>query len=166
VVGFLGGRDYRKGYDRVVAAIARTKDAFLLAAGPGSEETWFSELEHRQRWCGHLDNVEDFLAALDVLLVPSRFEPFGLVCLEAAAAGVPVIATDEVGALPTVLQFGAGLRWNSDEPIAPLLATIMENEGEFGGAARQMATALTQEGQGRRLLDVYERVYEVSHTRP
>jgi glycosyltransferase involved in cell wall biosynthesis len=42
---------------------------------------------------GQRDDIPDLLAALDVLLVPSWEEPFGLVMVEAMAAGTPVIAT-------------------------------------------------------------------------
>lgn len=156
VVGFLGGLDYRKGYDRAVAAVAADPKAFLVAAGPGSEGASFPELGRRQRWWGQVTDVHDLLGALDVLLVPSRFEPFGLVCLEAAAAGIPVIATDEVGALATLTRFSAGLRWDPGEPLEPLLAAIRERRAQFEGASRTLAGTLTAERQGRRLLEIYE----------
>lgn len=158
VVGFLGGMDYRKGYDRAVAGVAAAENTFLLGAGPGTERSWFRELGERQRWCSQIAEVDDFLAAIDLLLVPSRFEPFGLVCLEAAAAGVPVIATDEVGALATVLQFGAGLRWEPAEPLAPLIAQIQRGRTAFRTAALRLAGTITAKTQGRRLLEVYDEI--------
>jgi glycosyltransferase involved in cell wall biosynthesis len=55
-------------------------------------------------YCGYVDRVEDIYHSSDILVVPSRWEePFGLICIEAGAAGLPVIATRQ-GGLPEVIE--------------------------------------------------------------
>ena len=53
-------------------------------------------LQERVSWLGEREDVPELVRALDILLLPSREEPFGRALIEAMALGVPVIAT-EVG---------------------------------------------------------------------
>jgi len=61
------------------------------------------EIFQRIKWLGVRTNVEDFMAAFDLCVVPSVIEPLGLVALEALAAGTPVVATD-TGGLPEIVE--------------------------------------------------------------
>lgn len=70
------------------------------------------ELQHliscdpRIRYCGYMEQVEDVYQTADIVVVPSRWEePFGLVCIEAGAASLPVVAT-RAGGLPEVIVDG------------------------------------------------------------
>ncbi|MFT3788739.1 MAG: glycosyltransferase family 4 protein [Tepidisphaeraceae bacterium] len=49
-------------------------------------------------FAGRSDRVSEFLAAADVLVLPSRFEPFGMVVVEAMLMGVPPIVSKACGA--------------------------------------------------------------------
>lgn len=60
-------------------------------------------LGDRVRWLGHRTDVRDILAAADLLLHPTSIEAFGLVLVEALAAGVPVVASNVEG-IPEVLE--------------------------------------------------------------
>lgn len=86
--------------DAIAAAREAGHDVGLTIVGEGSER---DALVERARSAGIADRVEfmgwrtdilPFLARAEVLLVPSRYEGYGLVIVEALAAGVPVIATD------------------------------------------------------------------------
>lgn len=60
----------------------------------------------RIRYCGYVERVEDIYRTTDILVVPSRWqEPFGLIAIEAGAAGIPVVATHS-GGLPEVIVDG------------------------------------------------------------
>ena len=59
--------------------------------------------DSRIRYCGYQARIEDYYQSSDVVVVPSRWEePFGLVIIEAGAAGKAVVAT-RVGGIPEVI---------------------------------------------------------------
>lgn len=66
-------------------------------------------LESCVHFLGQRDDMPDLLASLDVLLVPSWEEPFGLVMVEAMAVGTPVVATN-VGGPPEIIRDGVNGR--------------------------------------------------------
>lgn len=55
-------------------------------------------IQNRIMFLGARDNVERYYAASDIFLLPTLHEPFGTVCLEAAATGLPVIVSQGAGA--------------------------------------------------------------------
>lgn len=67
-------------------------------------------------WLGQTTKIEDFYKTLDVFVLTSDYEGFGLVLLEAMNAGVPVIARD-ISAIPEVLGTDHPGLVNSDNPI-------------------------------------------------
>lgn len=60
-------------------------------------------LWQRVKWLGRRNNVPEYLAAMDLLVVPSVEEPLGLVAVEGQAAGIPVVASD-TGGLPEIIE--------------------------------------------------------------
>jgi glycosyltransferase involved in cell wall biosynthesis len=108
----LGRIAARKGIEDVVALAQllreRHADARLrIVGGPGSWSDYTGLLEglpDAGEYAGRVEaaQVPDELARADVLLQASKYEPFGLTVGEALAAGVPVVATTEVGAIEGV----------------------------------------------------------------
>ena len=96
---------------RVFARVAAELPARLMLVGDGPDLGQAIDLARelgvldRVRLIGVVDDVAPYLRGADLLLLPSRNESFGLVALEAQAAGIPVIASD-VGGLPEVVQHG------------------------------------------------------------
>ena len=78
----------------------------IVGDGPLREnlEILASELgiAHSIFWVGRTDNVHDFLELMDVFILSSRYEGFGLVLLEALEHGLPIIAANN-SAIPEVL---------------------------------------------------------------
>jgi N-acetyl-alpha-D-glucosaminyl L-malate synthase BshA len=79
----------------------------LLLVGDGPERSSIEDLcrktcSHQNiRFFGRQEQMEEILAISDLFILPSQYESFGLVALEAMAAEVPVISTN-VGGLPEV----------------------------------------------------------------
>jgi glycosyltransferase involved in cell wall biosynthesis len=160
VVGYIGGLQERKGYKRLVPAIEADASLFLLMAGAYTDGFSTPLLGNRCRALGLVNDVASFYAACDVLAVPSLFEPLGLVAFEAAARGVPVIATEEVGALPHLLEFGAGIEWKPGRPLGEAARAAAENVQSMRRGAESMSRELSEQRQGQRLMAVYETILQ------
>jgi glycosyltransferase involved in cell wall biosynthesis len=158
VVGYLGGVQERKGYRRLITALAAVPNAYLLMGGQYTNGFQAPELQGRLKAVGLVSDTAGFYAACDVLAVPSLFEPLGLVAFEAAARGVPVVATEEVGALPLLAGYGLAWTWRADEPLAPLLRQAAAGADQVRRGALRMERDLSAEVYGRRLLELYQEV--------
>ena len=109
-VGRLGAR---KGLGLAFQALARLNDPNIefLIAGTGRHEERLRTLAAKLgvadqiRFLGYVSDEElpVLYSSADVFVLPSRYEGFGLVLLEAMACGTPVIGTD-VGGIPTVIE--------------------------------------------------------------
>lgn len=120
IVLFVGRFDSVKGIDRLVTAMTylRRVDSLrlVLVGGDGPTSPMTRRLQQQTRDLGVQDTVTfagrivqdrlpPYYSAADVLVVPSLYESFGLVGLEALACGTPVVATP-VGAMESILQQG------------------------------------------------------------
>jgi len=112
VVAAVGRLSRQKGLDVLLTAFpgvrARVPDAVLLLVGGGEQEAELRErvsaagLDPAVRFTGHVDAVQPYYAAADVVAVPSFFEGFCYTAVEAQALGRPVVATS-VSSLPEVV---------------------------------------------------------------
>jgi glycosyltransferase involved in cell wall biosynthesis len=161
VVGYLGGLDDRKGWRQLADGVALAEDAFLLFGGSGSKEFRDERLVGRCRTVGYLDDVRSFLAACDVLAVPSSFDPFAMVVTEAAAHGVPSITTPMVGAQVEVLNYRAGVSWDGSSRTFPgVLRAVAHDHSELSASALKLAGALSERRMAERLSGIWEEALE------
>ncbi|HWD73527.1 MAG TPA: glycosyltransferase family 4 protein [Solirubrobacteraceae bacterium] len=112
---------------------------------------------------GERSDIPQILAAVDVLLVPSWYEPFGRAAIEAMMMGVPVIATS-VGGIKEVISDGVdGLVLdprNAPAWAQAIVGLIADPERRRAMGARGRRRALRDFSPGRhaeQMLDVYER---------
>ena len=115
VLGMVCRLVEQKGIPYALEAMRRTRErypkAHLVIAGDGEKSDELRRLASalgiadRVHWLGWRSDAADLMAAFDLLLVPSLWEGFGLVLLEAMARRVPVIAS-RVGAIPEVIAHG------------------------------------------------------------
>jgi len=108
---FVGRFIERKGLDVLIDAFARVEggELWLVGDGPQRELTEAAAArDPRVRTLGHLQGapLEDAYRQTDVLVVPSLYEPWGLVVHEGLAHGLPVILTDQVGAGDDLIDDG------------------------------------------------------------
>jgi glycosyltransferase involved in cell wall biosynthesis len=155
LVGFLGGLDERKGYATVSAAVARMPTAHLLMGGPRSDGFVDNALGARLHVAGMLTDLRDFWASIDVLAVPSVFDPFSLVVTEASAHGIPSVVGPHVGAADLICHHGAGMVATPDS-FGQALETVTSRLAAFKHGAEAFAAALSEERQGALLLSHWE----------
>ncbi len=103
----------RKGLDLALQALGSTdRPAVLVVAGRPTRER-APNLLH----VGYRQDIEDLYRAVDCTLLPSRYEPFGLVSIESVLCGTPVIAADEAGCVE-VMRPPAVLPFRLDDPAS------------------------------------------------
>ena len=107
VIGGIGRVHSQKGWDVLCSAASLVReelpDAQFVVVGDGPElDELARESKVPVRFVGYHEQASALVRAFDMLVVPSRYEAFGFVALEAMYAGVPVIAS-EVGGLPEVV---------------------------------------------------------------
>lgn len=108
----------------------------------------------------HRDALADLFSAASVTIVPSFSEAFGLVALESAAAGTPVIAARVGGLAESVVEGVSGLLLGTREPRywATEIALLIEDEerrSTLGLSARTHAEKFTWAATAASLLGVY-----------
>ena len=120
IVLFVGRFAPLKGIDRLMEAVCYLQHhqrlRLVVVGGDGSDTPEFQNLKELARdfriqdgviFVGRIaqDKLPAYYSAADVLVVPSYYESFGLVALEALASGTPVVAT-KVGAMESILREG------------------------------------------------------------
>ncbi len=176
VLLFVGRIQALKGLDVAVAALAeldRAEAELIVVGGPsGAEGTTemakVHELIHDLGLAGQVRFVEPqphhllstWYRAADLVVVPSRSESFGLVALEAAACGRPVVAA-AVGGLRTVVDHGnTGFLVEDGHPraYADHVAQILDDDDlarSMGAAAAVRAGGYTWSTTAARLRRLY-----------
>jgi glycosyltransferase involved in cell wall biosynthesis len=145
VVGYLGGLDDRKGWRALADGVAGASHSFLLFGGSGSERFKDDRLSGRCRTVGYVDDLTEFMAACDVLAVPSSFDPCPLVVTEAAARSVPSITTGGVGGQDEVLKYRAGVSWDGQAgSFSSVVSAVAKNHRELATGADKLAEALSK----------------------
>jgi glycogen(starch) synthase len=136
LVLLIGRLVYEKGFqvalDALPGVIERLGRVRFLVAGSGTHE---AELKKQAKklglmkhgtflgWIGD-DVLHSLYRIADLCVVPSLYEPFGIVALEAMASGVPCIVADTGGLREVVPNFEVGLRFRGGSPRH--LATMIE----------------------------------------
>lgn len=158
---FMGGLWFEKGLPEVIEALAlMERPARLVVVGRGEREL-FSAMAHergvaeRVIFVPHVDRPQDYFAMADCLVHPYPVEPFGLVVLEAAACGLPVVAARSGVALDLIEEGVSGL-FVKREPadIAAALDRLAGEQGLLVGMGEEIhrrALAFTWDGQAEQI---------------
>jgi hypothetical protein len=175
-VGTVSQVAHRKGIDILMETarilLRERRDLVFLIAGPvGTGEAEFGrdmralaeepELRGHVRFLGPRSDIPDFLASLDLFLLPARAEPFGIALIEAMAAGVPVIAS-RVGGIPEILsspEIGRMVDPIAPEAFAQTIREILALPGRGRGMAEEARLSVAQRfdiaSAGERLKKIY-----------
>ena len=108
-------------------------------------------------FCGRRSDIPDILAMTDVALVPSH-EGFSLAAQEAAAAGVPVVATDVGGVAEFVSLTGAGETFTDDDPgsAAEKIIAVLENRELYADHGRSYSVNWSESKYRENLHTVFD----------
>ena len=156
VICFVGMNFEIKRLDLALQGIASMKrDGFfpplprLLIVGKGDSGPYLKMAEDlgisdQVVFAGVTDEVEAYYLASDLFVMPSRMDTFGLVVLEAMAAGLPVVISSNVGAADLVTHGGSGFILPKNPTAQDMTASLIrlmnpELRRSMGEAARQIA---------------------------
>ena len=171
LVGHVGALDNaQKGQEYIIRVAAQIEEShpdvqFLLVGG-GEDEAMLKHAAEGLRnvaFAGFVDNVGDYLAALDLFILPSTREGIGSILLDAMEQRLPVVAA-RVGGVPDIVHDGEnGLLIDSARPDQ-LQAAILRLRAspdlrrELGERGRQLAKNFTAAVMAEKYLALYRSV--------
>jgi len=178
VLLFVGRINRDKGVMDLARAFAiladRRADIRLLMVGP-DEESLTGAISNvcsrhlaRLHFCAYANAPEDFMTASDILCLPSYREGFGTVIIEAAAVGLPTVASRIYGVVDAVVDGKTGLLHEPADldGLAGQLERLMsspELRRSLGAEARARAVRdFSQSTMTSAVLDVYSRLLDVA----
>jgi len=152
---YVGAIQARK--DPLAAAeAAREVGMKLVAVGPEREPSLARELEARGvELRGHVAKQElaELYRGAAALVLPSRFEGFGLPVLEAMASGTPVVASND----PAMREVAGDAAVFSDGDLAAAIREALAGRDRLAAAGLERAKAFSWEETARLTLDVYRK---------
>jgi UDP-glucose:(heptosyl)LPS alpha-1,3-glucosyltransferase len=166
---FVGSGFHRKGLDVALRALAQARSAqkaTLVVAGRDEPAAWRAlatrlGVADRVRFAGVRPDVESLYAEADALILPTRYDAFANVCLEAMAAGLAVVTSGANGAAE--LLAGCGIVVDDAEDASgfaralDLLSDPVERSRR-GEATRAVAETFSWDSHVARLASLYAKV--------
>lgn len=175
---FVSNNPGRKGLETALRALASPQGggAHLLVAGRGRTGRFAARARElgvagRVRFLGQVPDTRPYYGAADYLVLPTRYDPFANVCLEAMACGLPVVTTRMNGASEIIVDGEDGFVI-ADPRDAGALARAMaalagtEARARMAEAARRKSLAFTVEANAEATLEVYRQVREERNGHP
>jgi glycosyltransferase involved in cell wall biosynthesis len=164
---FVGGDWQRKGLPAAIEALERVPDWRLFVVGAGERE----RMHERARELGVAERVrfyeptiviDDFYKLADAFVLPTRYETFSLVSYEAAASGLPLVAT-AVGGIEDILSDGESgfVVDGTPRSIASALERLgasPELRASLGREAERRARAYSWDAAVERYAGLYRRL--------
>lgn len=140
VLGAYGRFCLQKGFDVLLEAMKLVPPAEvkLHLGGEGPLEAELKQLAEgldNVKFLGRIDDVPSFLQECDAVVIPSSWEPWGIVCLEAKAAGKPVIVSDVDGLSEQVHNYGILVPPRDPVKLAQAIASLSNQDLEIWGKA-------------------------------
>ncbi|MEG3640081.1 glycosyltransferase family 4 protein [Magnetococcus sp. PR-3] len=163
---FVGSGFERKGVGPLLQALAQMpKQAYLLIVGKDKKRSAYQTLAKklglsaRVRFCGPQKDVRPFYGAADGVALPTLYDPFPNVALEAMACGLPLLSSTKSGAMDLIESGHNG--WLCDaldiETMAQHLLSMCDTtrNTNVGKAARATVEPLSLDAMATQMEDLY-----------
>jgi glycogen(starch) synthase len=173
LVTAVGRLTSQKGFDDLIKAYPKIRrsvpNARLLVVGDGYMRGELEALAEREEvkegttFAGFVSDPDlvEAVKASDAVVVPSRFEPFGIIALEAMAAGVPVVVS-RVGGLAEIVDDsvdGLEVEPNNPDSIADATVRVLSDSAlasRLAAKASEKVRTFSWESSARKTLEAYE----------
>ena len=173
-IGIVSRLEYIKGVDLAVPAFyninKKYRNTQLLIIGEGSLHASMNtqvkemKLENCVSFVGKQehDKLQEFYNKIDILLIPSRSEGFGLTAIEGMSRGCVIVASD-TGGLPEIIPKGAGLlhERGSIESIVQQISYLLKNRSRMACISKQgmqNASKYHEHAYNRIIQDLYQNI--------
>jgi UDP-glucose:(heptosyl)LPS alpha-1,3-glucosyltransferase len=164
MVAFVGNGFGRKGLRFLIEAWPRVgRGAHLLVVGADQKSRWYQRQASRLgvgariHFAGALPKVTQIFHGVDGFALPSLFEPFGNVIMEALASGLPVLSSAQCGAsevLPESMQRFVVLNPTDVDEISRKTNALLDADSELRAIARATAERYTWQNYAKNLLAI------------
>ncbi len=172
VVGFVGRLNVQKGIRYLLEAFKRiapvVPDAHLLLVGEGDLQemvrNFISEnrLDGRIHMAGFRSDIADVMYSLDVFVLPSLWEGFGIVLIEAMAAGKPCVTT-AVSSMPEIVRHqesGLVVPDKDSEALARAIQELVIDDDRAVVMGEQGKQIVRQNFTLEKMIDQYEQLFK------
>lgn len=175
---FFGRLEWEKGVQDLIGALPRIRRTHpgtrLVVAGRGTYAKQLEELARKLRvrraidFAGHMSDRElgATLAAADAVVLPSRYEPFGIVALEAAAAGAALVSSTAGGLGEVVVDGETGLSFTPGDMdgIATAVRRVLDDPASAKRRAKMAKARLAVDFDWNRIAEQTAEVYARAET--
>lgn len=168
VLLFISNNFKLKGLRVILEAMAMADKSYRLFVigndNPDPYVRWAARngMDKQLIFIGPLKEVEKYYGAADIFVLPTAYDAFGNVCLEAMACGLPVITTRTAGAAELIRDHENGyvLKNRNPEELAGRLAAL-ESESvrsKIGATNASEAARYTMEQHIAELIELYDKI--------
>jgi glycosyltransferase involved in cell wall biosynthesis len=168
LVGSIGRLSKQKGFDYLIKAMANITEIKAVIGGEGEEKNTLANeinelgLERRVELAGLQKDAATFLNSLDIFVLPSRWEGFGIVILEAGLSGLPVLASRVDGILEIISDGEDGLLFDPGDvdALSAKLQKLLTEPAERARLGKKLQQKVIEKFDIRKIVKQYEELYK------
>jgi glycosyltransferase involved in cell wall biosynthesis len=132
-----------RGFKIALPKLPKNSLLVIMGAGPLESElkrlTQTLNLESHVKFTGNIPDGKKYFKAFDMFALTSDHEPFGMVLLEAMAAGLPIVCSNSGGGAEVVKGVGTIFRMGNSEDLANTLISISQEKKNISKASVRLA---------------------------